>query len=147
MQGKEVCYQTVRKVKNPKYQGCDIWLAAMADSKHTTFMVNTWGITHKHDKRRQRVKGSLGNVNYSEYMYWYHFECHAVNGNNYNFQGHQSFEETFTPYCWELRQFGLMIVVCQVNSILAHNTLVCYNCRINAQQGYTYKGVFKYANP
>ncbi len=47
MQGKAVGYQTARKASNPKYPNCPLWLAAMADSKHTFIMVNTWATTHK----------------------------------------------------------------------------------------------------
>ncbi len=72
IQGKEVGYQTAMNGSNSKCSGCDLWLAAMADSKHMSIMTNTWGTTHKHDKRRRRVGGSLVKVNYLEYMYWWH---------------------------------------------------------------------------
>ncbi len=32
-----------------------------------------------------------------------------------------SFEEAFTPHCWDLRQFGFIVALAQVNSLLAFN--------------------------
>mmetsp|Transcript_21172 Transcript_21172/g.44313 ORF Transcript_21172/g.44313 Transcript_21172/m.44313 type:complete len:323 (-) Transcript_21172:81-1049(-) len=122
MQGKEVGYQAVCKGSNPDYPDTRLWVASMADSKHTSTMVNTWSTTLPKAKRKRRVGGRLVEINYSEYMHWYYFGRHAVDDNNNNLQGRLSFEETFTPNRWELRHLGWLLGLVQVNSMLAFNT-------------------------
>ncbi len=87
MQGKDVGYQTVRKASNPNYPDTNLWLVAMADSKHTSIMCNTWSITLPKDKRKRRVGGELIEIDYSEYIYWYYYGRHSVDDNNNNRQG------------------------------------------------------------
>ncbi len=57
-------------------------------------------------------------IDYSEFMLWYYFCCHSVDDKNYNCQGQGSFEEAFTPHCWELRLFGSIVALSQVNNML-----------------------------
>ena len=82
MQGKDVGYQTVRKASSEKYPGTNLWLAAMADSKHTSIMANTWSTTLSKAKRKRRVGGELVEIDYAEYMHLYYFGCHSVDDNN-----------------------------------------------------------------
>lgn len=121
MHGKDVGYQVVRKAENEKYPTTNLWIAAMADSKHTSIMANTWSTTIPKDKRKRRVGGELITIDYSEYMYWYYFGRHAVDDNNNNRQGRLSFEEVFTPDRWEGRHLGFIVALTQVNSLLAYN--------------------------
>ncbi len=95
MQGRDVGYQVVRKASNPKYPDTNLWLAAMADSKHTSIMANTWSTTLPKAKRKRRVGGNLVEIDYCEYMHWYYYDQHSVEDNNNNHQGHLPFEETF----------------------------------------------------
>jgi hypothetical protein len=125
MQGKQVGYQAVRQATNEKYPNTNLWLAAMADSKHTSIMANTWSTTLPKATRKRRVGGDLIEINYSEYMHYYYFGRHSVDDNNNNRQGRLSFEETFTPHRWDLRQFGFIVALTQVNSMLAYNFFIC----------------------
>ncbi len=60
-------------------------------------------------------------IDYSEYMHWYYYGRHSVDDNNNNRQGRLSFEETFRPDRWDLRQAGFIFALCQVNGMLAYN--------------------------
>ncbi len=121
MQQKPVGYQAVRRATSIKYPNTNLWLAAMADSKHTSIMANTWSTTLQAAKRKRRVGGELIEIDYSTYMHWYYFGCHAVDDNNNNRQGHLSFEEAFTPHSLDLCQLGFIVALSQVNSLLAYN--------------------------
>ncbi len=121
MQGKQVGYQAVRQGSNPDYPQTNLWLASMADSKHTSVMANMWLTTLPKAKCKRRVGGNLIEIDYSEYMHYYYFGRHAVDNNNNNRQGRLSFEETFTPDRWELQHLGWIIALVQINSLLAYN--------------------------
>ncbi len=121
MQGKDICYQAVRQASNPNYPSTNLWLASMTDSKHTLIMANTWSTTLPKAKRKRRVGPNLVKIDYSKYMYYYYFGCHAVDDNNNNRQGRLSLEETFAPDRWDLRHLGWVIALTQVNSMLAYN--------------------------
>ncbi len=92
MQGRDVGYQVVCKASNPKYPDTNLWLAAMANSKHTSIMANKWSTTLPKAKRKRQVGGNLVEIDYSEYMYWYYYGQHSVNDNNSNHQGRLSFK-------------------------------------------------------
>ena len=71
MAGKDV--GTVRVWTGEK-DGTRVWIAAMADSKHTSIMANTWATTlEKGQKRKRRVGGELVEIAYGEYLHWYYF--------------------------------------------------------------------------
>ncbi len=97
MQGKQVGYQAVRQGTNPDYPTTNLWIASIANLKHTSVMANTWSTTPSKAKRKQHVGGNLIKIDCSEYMHYYYFGCHAVDNNNIDCQGQLSFEETFTP--------------------------------------------------
>ncbi len=83
----------------------------MADSKHTSIMVNAWTTTHKYVESKRRVGGSLVTIDYAQYLHWY-YRC-------------LSFEEAFTPDSSDLRQLGFVIAISQVNLMLAYNFFWC----------------------
>ncbi len=93
----------------------------MADSLHTSIMANTWFTTLPKAKRKRHVGGDLVQIGYSKYMHWYYFGHHSIDGNNNNCHGWLSFEEPFTPHCWVFCQFGFIVALAQVNSMLAFN--------------------------
>ncbi len=53
------------------------------------------------------------------------FGCHAVDDNNNNHQGWLSFEESFTFDYWDLRQFGFIVTISHVHTMLANNYFCC----------------------
>ncbi len=69
MQGKEVGYQAVCQGMNPDYPGTKLWIASMADSKHTLIMTNTRSTMLPNAKFKHRIGGRLIELDYSEYMY------------------------------------------------------------------------------
>ena len=125
MQGREVGTQCVRKGTHHDWPDCQVWIGMMADSKHVSIMANTWSTTCPAGTPRKRcVSGSLVEVTYGEYMHWYYYGRHAVDDNNNNRQGHLPFEEAYCARRWDLRQFGFIIALAQVNSMLAFNYFV-----------------------
>ena len=122
MSGREVGSIRIREgVKD----GCRVWIAAMADSKHTAIMANTWSTTlEKGDKRKRRVGGNLVDISYGEYQHYYYYGRHAVDDNNNNRQGVLPFEEAYQPKRWDLRQFGFVCALAMTNSHLAYNYFV-----------------------
>ncbi len=73
MQGKDVGYQTAHKASNPNYPDKNLWIVAMADSKHTSIMCNTWSTTLLKGKRTRQVGRELIKIDYSKYIYWYYY--------------------------------------------------------------------------
>lgn len=115
---------TVR-VRKGTVEGLNFHLSAMADSKHTAIYLTNWGTTTKTGpKKKRRVGNSLVEIQYPEYVHYYYFARHAVDDNNNNRQGSLSFEETFNPKRWDLRQFGFIIALALANSMLAYNKFV-----------------------
>ena len=122
MQGKPVGYHTTREGKSNKFSDVPVWIGSMVDSNHTSIMANTWSTNLPTGKtRKRRVGQELQQIRYGEYQDWYYFGRHAVDDNNNNRQGNLSFEETYCPDRWDLRQFGFIIALCQTNSLLAYN--------------------------
>lgn len=115
---------TVR-VRKGSVAGVDFHLSAMADTKHTAIYLTNWGTTHKiGPKRKRRLGNDLIEIQYPEYIHFYYFARHAVDDNNNNRQGSLSFEETFNPKRWDLRQFGFIIALALTNSMLAYNKFI-----------------------
>ena len=82
MAGREV--GSIRICEGEK-DGCRVWIAAMADSKHTAIMANTWSTTlEKGKKRKRRVGHGLVDISYGEYQHYYYYGCHTVDGKNNN---------------------------------------------------------------
>ena len=122
MHDKDVGYHIVRCGQSKKFEGIDVWIGAMADSKHTSIMANTWSTTLQHGPmKKRRVGHDLIEIAYGEYQHWYYFGRHAVDDHNNNRQGSLSLEEAFCPDQWDLRLFGFIIALTQVNSLLAYN--------------------------
>ena len=106
MAGKDV--GTIR-VREGTKDGSKVWIAAMADSKHTAIMGNTWSTTfEKGRKRKRRVGGDLVEISYGEYQHYYYYGRHAVDDNNNNRQGVLPYEEAYSTKRWDLRQFGFV---------------------------------------
>lgn len=105
--------------------GYPFFLAAQADSKHTSIMLSSWATTRRDGKmRRRRVGGELVEFKYGEYQRWYYYARHAVDDNNNNRQGCLSYEERFCPRDWSTRQFGFLFAVSLTNALLAYNHFV-----------------------
>ncbi len=121
MQGKQVGYQAVRQGTNPDYPTTNLWIVSIANLKHTSVMAKTWSTTLPKAKRKWHVGGNLVEIDYSEYMHYNYFGCHAIDDNNNNCQGQLSFEETFTPNQWELHHLGWIVALVQINSLLGYN--------------------------
>ena len=122
MAGKDV--GTIRVRRGTK-DTCAVWIAAMADSKHTGIMANTWGTTHeKGRKRKRRVGRELVEIGYGEYQHYYYYGRHAVDDNNNNRQGQLPFEEAYCSKRWDLRQLGFVLALAMTNAYLAYNNFV-----------------------
>ena len=68
MQGKPIGKQEVRKGKSVNFPSCDVWIGAMADSKHISIMANTRGTTNATGKKQKRRVGTqLVEIEYGEY--------------------------------------------------------------------------------
>ncbi len=52
------------------YPNCDLLIAAMKESKHTSIMKNTLTTKYKAVQRTRIVGGVLAMNNYAEYIYW-----------------------------------------------------------------------------
>ena len=129
MSGKEVGSMCVREGTK---DGTKVWIAAMADSKHTSIMGNTWSTTiEKGRKRKRRVGGEMIELSYGEYQHWYYYGRHAVDDNNNNRQGHLPFEEAYCAKRWDLRQFGFVMALAQTNAMLAYNYFVRHKKGLN----------------
>ncbi len=115
MKGKEVDYQSVRKGKNPKYQGWDLCLVVMPYSKHASIMVNTWGTTHKHQDDHWLmfiIQNTCTGTNLGA-MFLMTTKTIA--------KAISSLTKKYRPNNWDLMQFGFVIAVSQVDSMLVHN--------------------------
>lgn len=122
MAGKDV--GTIRVRRGTKGNDA-VWIAAMANSKHTAIMGNTWATTHeKGRKRKRRVGGELIEIGYGEYQHWYYYGRHAVDDNNNNCQGQLPFEEAYCAKRWDLRQLGFILALAMTNAYLAYNYFV-----------------------
>ena len=66
----------------------------------------------------------LVDIKYGEYLHWYYYDRHAVDNNNNNRQGSLPLEEAYCSKRWDLRQFGFIIELCQVNAMVAYNYFV-----------------------
>lgn len=122
MQGKEVGAVRVREGEK---DGQWFYLGAMADSKHTSLMLNSWGTTTREGPiKKRRVGQDLVTMQHPQYLHIYYQARHAVDDNNNNRQGVLAFEESFAPKRWDLRQLGFVIALALTNSLLAYNSFV-----------------------
>ena len=112
----------VRRGVHADWPKCEVWIGAMVDSKHIGIMANTWSTTlPMGDAKKRRVGMDLVDMQYREFQHWYYYGRHAVDDNNNNRQGCLSFEESYCGKRWDLRQFGFIIALAQVNAMLSYN--------------------------
>jgi hypothetical protein len=124
MYGKDVGKQQVLEGKQgTPYEG--LWLGAMADSKHTSLMCNSWATTNETGPtKKRRVGTALVEFKYGEYQHFYYKGRNAVDANNQVRQGCLSLEAISGLKLWENRQFMYMIATVEANALLAYNYFV-----------------------
>ena len=79
------------------------------------------------DNKRRRIAGDIVQFRYPVYATQYYKARHAVDDNNNNRQGRLSFEETYMPQRWEMRQFGFILSLLLTNCHLTYNFFVYEN--------------------
>lgn len=113
------------RVRKGTMDGQPFYLAAMADSKHTSLMLSNWTTTQPTGPvKKRRVGAALIPLQLREYQQYYYYCRHAVDDNNNNRQGTIPFEESFSPKRWDLRQFGFILALCVTNAMLGYNSMV-----------------------
>lgn len=113
------------QVQTGDFQGAAMWVGALADSKHTSIMANTWATTSRvGGNKRRRVGNDLVEFQYPEYQHWYYFGRHAVDDHNNIRQGCLSIEEAMAFKDWSLRFFSYVISSCAANAMLGYNYFV-----------------------
>ena len=102
-----------------------VWIGAMADSKHTSIMANSWGTTNRTGPtKRRRVGGERVEFQYDECRNAYYSARHAVDDHNNNRQGVLSLEAACAVKDWTKRQFFYVLATVEVNALLAYNHFV-----------------------
>jgi hypothetical protein len=116
-----------QKVYNGK-DGTDcegLWLGAMADSKHTSIMCNSWATTQEMGRMKKRRVGlGLEEFHYAEYQHFYYMGRNAVDAHNQNRQGFLSIEDIAGTKNWAKRMFFFLLGVVEVNALLGFNHFV-----------------------
>jgi len=119
-----------------------LYLAATADSKHVSLMLNTCFTTNRHGpNKKRRVGDRLITFQMPEYLHYYYSARHAVDDNNNIRQGSVPFEETFRPDRWDLRQLGFIIALSLANSQLASNHFVQAKCGMPKLSGAEFRRI------
>ena len=108
---------TIRVRKGSPTNGAntnDFYLTALSDVNHASMTLTNWFTTirNEHAKKR-RVGPEWVQFKYDEAQKNYHCDRNTVDNNNNDRQGWLSFEETFLPNDWNLRQFGHVLSTCQ----------------------------------
>jgi len=126
MQGKHVGVVRVRRGTYQSGSGEEeIYLVAMADSKHTSLMLSNWGTTERVGRKKvRRVGGQLVSFLFTKFSHYYYLGRHGVDDNNRERQGVLSFEEAYRPLNWNLRQFGFVIGASLANAHIAYEYFV-----------------------
>ena len=110
------------KVLRGKCKGERMWCGCQVDSKHSTLIVQTYGMTDRTGKPKTRkVGGRKVSFQYCSYQNVWYWIRHAVDDNNHNRMHPLPLEDAVNTNSWEMRQFFFIGALCEVNAKNAYN--------------------------